>query len=150
MKKLFPFILLIFCITAAAAIFLVGCVARPTERVAVASATPDERSLDIRPFVEMAQAASCSDVKNRLYVIDNQFVFWTSVGNCSDAAYAHILYGSTPEKKLCSATDSIAGPQTSCLPEFDVMFQTILDNLDQPDLGLGDAHAVVLTDLLAP
>jgi hypothetical protein len=150
MKKLFPFPLLIFCITAVAAILLVGCVARPTERIAIASPTSGDLSLDIRPFVEMAQTASCSDVKNRLYVIDDQFVFWTSVGNCSDAGYAHILYGATPQEKLCSSADSIAGPQTSCQPELDAMFQTILDNLEQPNLGLGDAHTVVLTDLLAP
>lgn len=148
MKRLSP--LLIFFLTVVAATLLNSCEARPTEPVAVASPTPRETSIDVRPFVEMAQNASCSDVKNRLYIIDNRLVFWTSVGSCDDAGYAHILYGATPQEKLCFLVDSFVGPQTSCQPELDVLFQTILDNLDQPDLGLGDAHQVILTDLFAP
>lgn len=145
----FLFLPIIFSVVIAAGL-LSSCVARPMEHEAVASPTPRETSLDLRPFVEMAQNASCSDVKNRLYVINDRLVFWTSVGNCDDAGYAHILYGTTPEEKLCFLVDSFVGPQASCQPELDVIFQTILDNLDQPDLGLGDAHRVMLTDLLAP
>ena len=148
MKRLSP--LFIFFLAVIVATLLSSRVARPKERVAFISPTPMEISLDISLFIEMARNASCADVKNRLYVIDNRLVFWTSVGNCDDAGYAHILYGATPQEKLCSLADSFVGPQRSCQPEQDAMFQTILDNLDKPDLGLGDAHQVLLTDLLAP
>jgi len=107
-------------------------------------------SLEMQPFRELAQNASCADNTNRLYVIDDRLVFWTKTGLCDDGSYAHVLFGASPDQELCSAKDSFVGPLTSCQPEFEAMFAAILANLDQPDLGLGAEHQVVLLEQLNP
>ncbi len=85
----------------------------------------------------------CADIHNRLFLIDDQLVFWDIAGNCADASYSQILFGSTPDEILCRLNDSIAGPMKSCDDEsYQEMFDTITANLDQPDLGLGEAHTV--------
>ena len=64
-------------------------------------------------------------------------------GNCADASYSEMLYGSTPDQVLCSLYDSIAGPMKNCQHEqYRAMFDTITANLDKPDLGLGPDHTV--------
>jgi hypothetical protein len=99
--------------------------------------------INTEPFVQLAENASCTESRNLLYVIDNQYVFWTSEGFCNDASYAHILYGSTVHDKLCYLEDSFVGPISDCDPELNDLFETILENLDQPDLGLGNSHSVI-------
>jgi hypothetical protein len=94
-------------------------------------------------FIAKAQQATCADQRNRLFVIDKRMVFWDRAGSCPDNAYARTLYGATPQALLCSVTDSIAGPQTSCTDEQSrALFSTILANLDKSDLGLGSSHQV--------
>jgi hypothetical protein len=133
----------------ATTILLAGCAARSTPTQAVEASSPTATpSIDTQPFLNMASSASCADIQNRLYIIDDRYVFWASQGNCDDGGYAYILFGVTPQEKLCSLADSFVGPQRSCQSELDSFFQTILDNLDQPDLGLGDARRVHLVDLL--
>ncbi len=39
---------------------------------------------------------------------------------------------------------SFSGPLLSSEPEFEQIFEIILQNLAQPDLGLGDEHSVEL------
>ncbi|TFW27313.1 protease complex subunit PrcB family protein [Massilia horti] len=85
----------------------------------------------------MAQARNCSDVKNRLFVIDGKQMFWDVAGNCGDASYSRVLFGGSPQEKLCSVGDSIAGPITRCEDEMSrALFDTIVKNLDNADLGL--------------
>jgi hypothetical protein len=94
-------------------------------------------------FIAQAQAASCADQRNRLFVIDKRVVFWDRAGNCADNSYARSLYGATPQTQLCSASDSIAGPRITCADaQWRAMFDTILANLDKADLGLGSGHQV--------
>lgn len=94
-------------------------------------------------FVEMAQTASCSNFKNRLFVIDQKFVLWDKAGSCSDASYAQTLFGNTAQTVLCSNADSIAGPRLTCSDkDSEALFKTVLQNLDKFDLGLGKAHLV--------
>jgi hypothetical protein len=94
-------------------------------------------------FLNMAREANCADTRNRMYVIDNKFIFWDKAGNCADASYAHALFGAATAEPLCSAGDSIAGPMTRCADEAArPMFATIVRNLDARDLGLGPAHTV--------
>jgi hypothetical protein len=82
-------------------------------------------------------------MRNRLFVIDDQLVFWDRAGGCADAAYAEALYGSTPDKILCVLHDSIAGPVKSCTDaKYKSQFDTMTANLDEPDLGLGPEHTV--------
>ena len=85
----------------------------------------------------------CADIRNRLFLIDDQWVFWDQAGNCADASYAETLYGSSPDEVLCNAHDSIAGPMKHCTdPQHLDLFNTITAHLDQPDLGLGSDHTV--------
>jgi hypothetical protein len=91
----------------------------------------------------MARAGGCADIRNRLFFIDDQLVFWDRAGNCADAAYGETLYGSTPDQVLCIAHDSIAGPVKNCRDErYQDMFDTITANLGKSDLGLGSGHTV--------
>jgi hypothetical protein len=102
-------------------------------------------AVDLAPFKRMARASGCADIRNRLFLIDDQLVFWDKAGACADAAYGETLYGSTPDQALCVFHDSIAGPVKKCLDEGDQdMFDTITANLEKPDLGLGPEHTVRL------
>ena len=73
-------------------------------------------------FKEMARKTRpCTDVTNRLLQIDAQVVLWDTQGRCF----------------------AIAGPVMSCKDvRYQEMFQTIIRNLDKPDLGLGTGHPV--------
>lgn len=82
-------------------------------------------------------------MRNRLFLVDGQWVFWDVAGSCSDAAYAETLYGASPDQVLCSYHDSIAGPLRHCQDErYRGAFDTMTGNLDNPDLGLGPGHTV--------
>ncbi|MBN1428868.1 MAG: hypothetical protein JXB07_10825 [Anaerolineae bacterium] len=118
---------------------LFGCQTRSPESP---TPSPDNISFDTRPFVEMAQKASCTDIKNKLYVIDDQFVFWTKEGFCDDGRYAHVLYGKSLREELCYSKESFAALE-SCQPAYEELFNTILQNLERPDLGLGSTHKVI-------
>ncbi len=95
-------------------------------------------------FIKMARGeTACADRFNRLYIIDGKQVFWQVAGNCGDASYSNVLFGLTPKDLQCSNADSIAGPRTSCADTSQrPLFDTIIQNLDKPDLGLGAAHKV--------
>ena len=103
----------------------------------------DKTPIDLDNFRDMANNASCADVTNKLFVIDNQMVFWVVEGNCPDASYSYTLFGSTPDKILCKKFDSITGPQEQCFDnDFQDLFLTIIDNIGVNDLGLGAYHTV--------
>nr|WP_315487182.1 protease complex subunit PrcB family protein [uncultured Undibacterium sp.] len=94
-------------------------------------------------FINLAKDASCANIKNRLFVIDQKQVFWDKAGSCADAAYSQTLYGATPQTILCSNADSIAGPRLTCSDtSSESLFKTMLRNLDKADLGLGSQHQV--------
>lgn len=98
---------------------------------------------DLAAFKQMTVASPCSDIRNRLFLIDDELVFWDQAGNCADASYAQTLFGSTPDEVLCTAHDSIAGPMQACSdPHYQELFETILANLEEPDLALGPDHSV--------
>ena len=108
----------------------------------LASCQPDS-AVELAPFKEMARAGGCADIRNHLFLIDDQLVFWDRAGNCADAAYGQTLYGSTPDQALCTLHDSIAGPVKKCEDaQYQEMFDTMTGNLDKPDLGLGSGHTV--------
>jgi hypothetical protein len=94
-------------------------------------------------FIKVAQAESCSDIKNRLYLIDGKEVFWDRAGNCPDNAYVQRLYGANPQTVLCETTDTIGGPKTFCANDsMRALFETIQRGVDQPGLGLDSTHKV--------
>src|SRR5689334_14674744 len=109
-----------------------------------AAQTANTSHADLDAFRKLARESNCADVRNHLFLIDNHIVFWDRESRCADAAYAQTLYDRKPDTVLCNNMDSIAGPQRSCNGDapFINMFDTILKNLDAPDLGLGPGHTV--------
>ena len=132
------------CSALVATLFLAACggggsatdTNRTGSQIAVGEPAPGAPAKD--EFIKLARAAGCSDFANRLYVIDGKQVFWERAGNCADASYNHVLYGLTPQNEQCSVSDSIAGARTSCKDESQrSLIETIVRNLDKPDLGTG-------------
>jgi hypothetical protein len=100
-------------------------------------------TVDLSPFREVARSSECADIKNRLFLIDGTLVLWDRQGNCPDASYLVRLSGGTVDNVLCELQDSIAGPRKECPDgQYEQMFDTITENLDKPDLGLGSEHTV--------
>jgi hypothetical protein len=109
----------------------------------VAVGEPAPTALAMSDFQNMAREASCTETRNRLYIIDGKQVLWDHAGNCADASYEQVLFGAKPETVLCSHGDTIAGARTTCQdPAMRSLFDTIVQNLDKADLGLGSAHKV--------
>lgn len=97
----------------------------------------------VSEYIKMAQEASCASTRNNLYVVDSKYVLWDRAGNCADNSYGQTLMGATPQAVLCTSGDTIAGPRTSCLDAgVRPLFDTMLNNLDKADLGLGAGHKV--------
>ncbi len=111
--------------------------------------TPTTLPLVTTDFIALASGASCANLRNRMFVIDQKQVIWDKAGTCADASYELALFGNTTKDVLCSSADSIAGPKTSCTDtQYRSMFDLISKNLDKADLGLGSAHKV--TQLTVP
>lgn len=99
--------------------------------------------IELSPFVRMAQTADCADISGRLFLIDGDTVLYDRVGDCPDNGYGTTLFGETIDQRLAEYNDSIAGPVKVIHNEtYRSMFDTILANLDQSDLGLGSGHTV--------
>jgi hypothetical protein len=117
----------------------------------IAIGEPPPVALATAPFIVMARTSSCNETRNRLFVIDGKQVFWDHAGQCADASYEQVLFGSTPDARLCAHGDTIAGPRTSCQDESArALFDTIVKNADQPDLGLGSGHKVEQLTFMPP
>jgi hypothetical protein len=99
-------------------------------------------AIAVKPFQDVARKSPCTETKNRLFLIDGTSVLWDRAGNCPDNAYEQTWYGATPGEVLCRAQDSIAGPRKTCDPSRAAEFDTMIENLDAPDLGLGGGHKV--------
>jgi len=127
-------ILILIASLSAALLLLPGCGGNPTQ---------PPTGIDLTSFKSLARGDSCTNIRNRLFLIDGKLVFWDRAGNCSDAAYGETLFGSTISDTLCDFHDSIAGPIKICQDDrYREMFDTIIVNLDKPDLGLGSRHKV--------
>lgn len=135
-KLLFSFLIL--------GMTLVGCGSGSSTSNQSNAATPVGAFIKTDDFVALTNDPNCANRLNRLFVIDAKYVLWDSDGKCADAAYTQTLYGVTPQNILCTNGDSFAGPRSSCTDQqYANLFQTILDNVDKSDLGLGSAHKVV-------
>ncbi len=99
--------------------------------------------VDENAFIQLAQQATCADIKNRLYEVDQLLVLSDRAGSCPDASFGQILYGKTINDVYCTNQDSIAGPVKRCdAVAYQSMFDTMISNLAQPDLGLGPMHSI--------
>ena len=127
-------ILILIASLSAAVLLLPGCNGNPAEPRA---------EIDLTSFKALGRGDSCTKIRNRLFLIDGKLVFWDRAGNCPDATYGETLFGSTTSDALCVFHDSIAGPIKICQDDgYREMFDTIIANLDKPDLGLGSHHKV--------
>ena len=128
------YILILIVSLSAALLLLPGCGDNPTQ---------PPTGIDLTSFKAMARGGPCTDIRNRLFLIDGQLVFWDRAGNCPDATFGETLFGSTLNDALCNFHDSIAGPIKICRDDrYREMLDTIVANLDKPDLGLGPRHKV--------
>ena len=99
--------------------------------------------IDIELFIQMAKAEICTDWRNSLFIIDNNLVVYIREGNCPDASYRIALYKEDIDNKLCEIRDSIVGPVLTINDEaYRSMFNIIINNQDQADLGLGPNYVV--------
>jgi hypothetical protein len=80
------------------------------------------QTIDVDAFRAAAAGAQCATETNRLFAIDGQMVFWTWTGNCADFSSGSALFGSTPTTSLCSASETIAGPRTTCTDQHRRLF----------------------------
>lgn len=109
--------------------------------------TRTTREIDLAPFKDLAKSSDCSETRNRLFLIDRALVLWDREGTCVDAAYLVRLHAGAIDQVLCELRDSIAG-QVKVRRDlrFQEMFETIVANLEAPDLGLGPRHTVQAID----
>lgn len=118
------------------ALLLAGCVG-PRPLPAVDPAT----------FIALATQSPCANGGNRLFIIDQRYVFWDRGASCQDQVQR--LYGARASAPLCLHVTSATGPYTSCSdPAARAMFDTILANRQAVDLGLGSGHAVAALGLV--
>ena len=106
------------------------------------ASTAQTNTIQLEPFISMAEDATCAESRNQIYLIDGQYIFHSTEGWCMDAGYSHTLYEASLQERLCYQEDSFAGQLTSCEPSLTELFEIILENLDQPDLGLRQEHSV--------
>jgi hypothetical protein len=123
------------------AVLVVGILA--VALISLGGCKKTDEGIDLAPFIEMALNAPCTDISNRLFLIDGDKVLWSRTGNCWDFAYETVLYGETIYVILAKIHDSIGGPQETIYDEsYRDMFNTIIANLEKNDLGLGPGHTV--------
>ena len=107
--------------------------------------TGNSENIGIEKFIALAQKDPCAQARNDLYTIDGEFVFWAIEGYCSDGRYGFTLFGQNPDEILCTFEDSIAGSRKQCSQAiYDSLFDQILSNKEQKDLGLSPKHNVKL------
>ena len=100
-----------------------------------------EAPLDTGPFIALASKAPCAGTGNRLFAIDQKYVYWDRGASCSDQVQR--LYGPDPSKPLCVHVNSANGPYTSCTDAAArSLFDIILANRQATDLGLGAGRVV--------
>ncbi len=113
----------------------------PSFRAPQLAADPATNSAALAAFTSAARADICADVRNRLFVIDNKFIFRDTAGTCADSAHAQLLYGATPEQVLC--VDGELMGKVCYHERHQALFLTLSRNAGLPDLGLGNEHSVV-------
>jgi uncharacterized protein YpmB len=103
----------------------------------------DEISINIDDFKDLALEVNCADKTNDLFIIDNKMVLWVVEGNCSDASFSYTLFGNNTDIILCKEFDTIAGPKRECFNnDYKDIFQTIIENINNNNFGLGLNHKV--------
>jgi hypothetical protein len=97
--------------------------------------------IDTVPFVAQAKEAPCAGSGNRVFVIDQRYVYWDRGASCQDQVQR--LYGSTVNELLCYQFSAAHLAPVCSTPAVRELFDTILANRADPRLGLGAGHIVV-------
>ena len=114
---------------------LLGCEGEPTEI---------DACVDIAAFQAAAREASCAELRNKLFMIDRHLVFWDTESDCADAYWYKALYGCTLDDQLCCYRSTVAGARWEYTDSsYQFLFETIVTNHLQRDLGLGPYHEVL-------
>jgi hypothetical protein len=101
-------------------------------------------------LLDMARSARCASDRNKVFVIDNALMLWDRAGQCPDNASEQVLYAWPSSDVKCVQSQTLAGPAVRCNEATDrQLFETMLNNLDRADLGLGAGHLVSVVDLLS-
>jgi hypothetical protein len=129
-----------------------GSAAPGGQSAPIAVGEPSPAALVVKAdFVSMARAASCSELRNRLFIIDQKQVLWDRTGNCPDNAPSLTLFGALPSQQLCLSGGLLSGPRTSCADDSKrAQFETMVNNIDKADLGLGAGHTIEIVNVLPP
>ncbi|KQW89892.1 hypothetical protein ASC94_19180 [Massilia sp. Root418] len=127
-----------------------GDAAHGGQTASIAVGEPSPPALVVKAdFIQMARASTCAQLRNRLFIIDQKQVLWDRAGNCADASYARTLHGALPAQQLCISGAMLSGLRSSCTDQSNLaQFDTMLNNLEQPDLGLGAGHKVEIVNVL--
>lgn len=98
---------------------------------------------EIAKQIQLAKKEPCADVENKLYLINNRFIYWLRKGNCSDNNFAYYLIGKGL-KELCSNIETIDGPKTKYTPGMKELFNKIIAHSEETNLGLNSTYTVKL------
>lgn len=116
---------------------------------ACTTAPPPVKGIDTAQFIALTERSPCAAGGNRLFVINEKYVYWDRDTACPDQVQR--LYGNSAGKPLCIHANSINGPYTNCNdPSVRTLFDTILGNRQIADLGLGASDTVVQLKLVPP
>ncbi|ATQ78561.1 hypothetical protein CR152_31625 [Massilia violaceinigra] len=80
----------------------------------VAEPDPSASGVFITPFVQRARQSTCGQYYNRLFVVDHKYVFAGQNGSCDVNTDREVLFGSTPDVRLCTSYYGRLGGKESC------------------------------------
>ena len=118
-------------------LLFIGCSASPTETISGISRE------DVETQIKSVKEEPCSDLENKLYLINDMYLYHVRRGNCPDNGYTYTLFGSGL-KELCFKRDSIAGPQIKYTTELKYLFDKLLTGKAENNFGLDSAHKITL------
>jgi hypothetical protein len=105
---------------------------------------PGTDSINLQPFISHADSSPCADIANFLFLIDSSAVFWNRQGTCMDYSYEYALFSvRSVDSILCTHFDSQITHQEQCVSQqYHDMLDTIIANLSETNLGLGNSHRI--------
>ncbi len=86
----------------------------------------------LAPYIDKAQQASCANTKNRLFLIDQKYVFWTRSGDCKGLKSADILFAAGSQTPLCQMHKQFTPVDEICSDKTLVPFFTQLIGATAP------------------
>ena len=101
---------------------------------------PTTKARPLAAFASASRPDQCADVRKRLDVIDNKYLFRDTAVTCANPGHARLLYAATAEQVLC--VDGELMGKVSYDERHQALFLTLARNAGLPDLGRGNGHIV--------